>query len=379
MNFKRTFFRCLCIYVAVSVSALTPLAGIGRVEAAIGVKSLLVGGLVGGAALLALGALSGPAGLIGSVGAAGTGFSGILGGAVGGMVGGTAGAMSGLGVIGSVALGLAGAFLGAHFLAPALAGISPFILIPAVLIGGGLLVYSFITRRQKYGTTYDSRFQDPTDTALLNARSRLANQSQTGSTVGSTSGSLLDKFRSIFDRNRRDDQFWWDQRYVDGNGYVRYNQDIWGKLDRFFNGRNSGFDSTDLRSFGVGYGNTAYLGSNGGVPTDQAGRVVMGGETTVQTSTRTGLTPSAPESASLTEANADEALKVAQEKRSAAYNKLISTLKEKKSTKASATAGAAPSVPGISDPAVLEAIREYREADRVIKELEKRLQPQEKQ
>ena len=51
-------------------------------------------------------------------------------------------------------------------------------------------------------------------------------------------------------------------------------------------------------------------------------------------------------------------------------------LKRRKSIKAAPGVG---SEPGLSAPEVLEAIREYREADRDMKELTERLQPREKQ
>ena len=324
MRFNHVIFRYLAIYVAIAMCTLTPLAGIGRAEAAINTKTLVIGGLVGGAALLALGALSGPAGIIGSVGAAGTGFGTIMGGAVGGLAGGTTGTIAGFGTLGTVALGVAGLFLGAQFLGPALASISPFILVPAVLVGAGLLVYSFINRQRRYGTVYDQRFRRPSDDPLWSAQSRLANTSETG--AEDSQGGFLDRFRSIVDRNRRDDVPWWNKRYVDNSGYLRYNTDIWD-----------------------------------------------------QSATRYGLSPRAPESETAKEdPDVEEALKAAEARRKAAYQKLVSTLKRKKSQTPSAEAPG-DGTPGLNDPEVLEAIREYREADREIKELTERLQPREKQ
>lgn len=381
MNWKHPFFRVLAIYVMISMSTLTPLAGIGRAEAAIGVKTLLVGGLVGGAALLALGALSGPAGAIGAVGAAGTGFSGLMGGAVGGLAGGVGGMVANLGTLGTIALGIGGALLGAHFLGPLMASISPMILIPAVLVGGGLLVYSFITRQNRYGSTYDQRFGGVGNNSFWNSQSRLANQSQTGSSSSSGGTGFLDRFRSVFDRDRRDDTAWWDQRYVDQNGYVRYNTDIWGKLDRFLNGRNTFLGNGNPQQSGIGYGNTGYVTPGSNVPTDQAGRVTMGGTSYVQPVTRTGLAPQAPTSLDKDSDSqgSDETLQASEAKRKAAYEKLVEVLKRKQ-TERSAN-GTAPASVGadLRDPEVAKALADYREADRELKELTGRLQPQEKQ
>jgi hypothetical protein len=302
----------------------------------------------------------------------------MMGGAVGGVVGGVSGAMAGFGMLGSVAMGLAGMFLGANFLAPLLAGISPMILVPAALVGGGLLLYSWFNRRPRYGTAADQRFQDgPFDSSLFNAQSRLANQSQTGSSGSQQAGSFLDRFRSILDGDRRDDHFWWDQRYVDSNGYVRNNPDFWGKLDIFFNGRNGGAGYGDLSVFGIGQGNTQYLSPTGNVRTDQAGRVAIGSTSTVQSVQRVGLAPQAPTSETATAGETVErALTEAEARRKAAYGKLVEALKRSKSQTA---APGVESKPRLTDPEVLEAIREYREADREIKELTERLQPREKQ
>jgi hypothetical protein len=272
-----------------------------------------------------------------------------------------------------VALGVAGLFLGAHFLGPALASISPFILVPAVLIGGGLLVYGFMNRQQRYGSVYDQRFERPFDDPLWSAQSRLANQSDTGSDTGQRG--FLDRFRSIVDLDRRDDTPWWNERYVDNSGYLRYNSNIWGKLDQFLNGKNGAFAYNDARAYGIGYGNAQYMDPYGGVSSDQAGRVTG----SVQTSARTGLAPQAPESESAREdQGVDGALKAAEARRDAAYEKLVSALRRKNSqTETVQTPANAAS--GLRDPEVLEAIREYRQADSEIKELTGRLQPREKQ
>lgn len=381
MNWKHPLFRVLAIYVMISMSTLTPLAGIGRAEAAIGVKTLIVGGLVGGAALLALGALSGPAGAIGAVGAAGTGFSGLMGGAVGGLTGGVGGMVAGLGTLGTIALGIGGALLGAHFLGPLMASISPMILIPALLVGGGLLVYSFMTRQNRMGSTYDERFGGIGNNSLVNAGSRLANRSESGTSGSSGATGFLDRFRSVFDRDRRDDTAWWDQRYVDQSGYVRYNTDFWGKLDRFLNGRSNQLSNANALSSGIGYGNTLYVNPGSNVPVDQTGRVTMGGTSSVQSVSRAGLTPQAPttlEKASDSE-DVDESLEASEARRKAAYEKLVEVLKRKQ-TERSANGTAEASVgTDLRDPEVAKALADYREADRELKELTGRLQPQEKQ
>lgn len=374
MNWKHPILRYLAIYTAVCVATLTPLAGLDQAEAAVGVKTLLVGGLVGGAALLAMGALSGPAGALGAIGAAGTGFSGLMGGAVGGLAGGTAGMMTGLGTLGTIALGLGGALLGAHFLGPLMASISPFVLVPALLVGGGLLVYSFLNRGKRMGTTYDARNPGLFDGTFWSAKNRLGNSSSTGYDSGSSS--FLDRFRSVFDRDRRDDSAYWNQRYVDPNGYVRNNMDVWGKIDRFLNGKNGGWDTSQNQLYGIGYGNTRILDGYGNVATDQSGRVTIGTGST----SRTGLMPSAPTSSEDVETSGDvEAnLKVLEEERAAAYSRLVELLKSQRGD-ASATAVVGESASGLASPEVLEAIKTYKEADRAIKELENRLQPREKQ
>lgn len=373
MNFKHPFFRVLAIYLVVALATLTPLASLHRAAMAIGLKTLLVGGLVGGAALLALGALAGPASAIGAAGCAGTSFMGVLGGAVGTAVAGITGLCVATGTLAAGTLGTMGLMVGGALLGVLGLMASPWMIVPAVVLGGGLLVWAW--SKYRYGSPYDQTRDRPFGSSIFDAGGRLANQSESGYSDGGagSSGSFLDRFRSIFDRDRRDDSFFYNSRSVDSQGYLRRGNDIFSRIDQFFNGRNRGTAAQNAL-YGT-YGAYGVMDPNGVVPTDRSGRVVGQGSAVG----RTGLVPLSPsETPALSEGetpSSSDELSDAEAARKAAYERLIRAIKDQKQNEAPAAAGTS----SLQSDEVQEAIRDYREADRHVKEITGRLQDREKQ
>lgn len=371
MNIKHPLLKLLAVYVAVALLSLTPMASMHRAAMALGLKTVLVGGLVGGAALLALGALAGPASAVGAVGCAGTGFLGSLGAVLGTAVSGITGIMAATGTLALGTMATLGLMLGGAGLAIACLIGSPWVIVPALVLGAGLLAY--VWGKNRFGTAqaFDRRVDRPFNTSLLDAGSRLANQSQSGANVGS-SGSFLDRVRSIFDRDRRDDSFILSTNYVDSNGYVRQGNDIMSRINSFFNGSNSGY-AGDPRMYMNGYGTTTGLTSATLLSTDRSGRVVIGQNSNVY---RTGLTPTAPEATTVSEVATPEGsdeLTAAEAVRKAAYERLIQAVK------APVDGATAPGTSNLGSSEVQKAIQDYKDADRFVKEITGRLQAQEKQ
>lgn len=356
MSIRQSLCKVLALYLVVALVSFAPISAIQQAARAIGLKQLLVGGLVGAAGLLALGALAGPAGAIGAAGCAGTSFLGVLGGALGTLVSGVTGITSAMGTLSMSSMATLGLMIGGAALGiMGLMGTS-FVAVPALVLGAGLCAWFFGKSNLRYGQPYDQRNDGLINDPFFNAGARLGNQSTSGYR-GGTDGTLADRVRSIFDRDRRDDSFFSTNRYVDANGYVRTGTDIWSRIDRFFNGRNSG-----------------YGGGVQGYPYGTYGTVGSSPAFTYGTGSRTGLQPGAPETT--TPAPADEDLIKAQAERQAAYERLLKALQAQEQDGTSTGVGTAP---GFQSKEVQQAIREYRDADRLLKEITGRLQHQEKQ
>lgn len=368
MGFKHPLYRILTIYVIVALVTLTPLSSLQQAAHALGLKGVLVGGLVGGAALMALGALAGPAGIVGAAGCAGTGFLGTLGGVIGAAVSGITGLCAATGTLGLGTLGTIGLIAGGAFMAVAGLGLSPWLVVPALALGGGLLAYSW-SRNNRYGTSEDARYDGVFDNVVLDASSRLANQSSSG--TDEDQGGFLDKVRSIFDRDRRDDTFFTNTKYVDSSGYVRSGTDFFSMLDGFLNGRNSGYSG-----YNSVYGTVnSLVDVNSRYSTSRTGQVTTLGSTT----SRTSLNPGAPSETEGTIAEEGSGLDTdelaeAEAARKAAYERLIQAVKDNQTD-----GPAAASTSTLQSAEVQEAIAAYKEADRLVKEITGRLQDREKQ
>ena len=208
---------------------------------------------------------------------------------------------------------------------------------------------------------YDQRYSGPLHDAVFDASGRLANQSQSGYQGQNSSGGFVDRVRSIFDRDRRDDSFFTTNRYVDQNGYIRQGTDFFGRINQFLNGRNAGYGSGTTQIYGVQQYPYAPKSSD-----------VVGEDSDVvdveQKASDTGeVIPSKEE---VTEAD----LEAAQEARKAAYQRLIKSMQSNEQTGPSAVGTS-----NIQSEEVQQAIRDYKEADRLVKEITGRLQHREKQ
>jgi len=356
---RHPVFKFLAIYLAVALVALAPIASMQRAAQAMGIKGMLTAGLVGGAALLALGALAGPAGAIGAAGCAGTGFLSTMGGAIGAAVSGITGICIATGTLAAASLATIGLALGGAFLAVAGLGLTPWVILPALALGGGLMTYAWYKTTYRTGSQYDQRSDRPFNDPFWDGGQRMANRSESG-VPDNNSGGFFDSARSVFDRDRRDDSFFYTNRYLDSRGYVRQGSDFFARMDQFFNGRNSGYSSS------------AY-GTYGAVPTDRFGRVIGQGSTPTS---RTNLAPyAASDTPEETNSSDEDDLAAAIEARQEAYKQLISSIQEQKENTEPSAVGQS----SLQSTEVRQAISDYKSADLQVKEITGRLQAREKQ
>ncbi len=319
---------CLVILLAVAY----PLAMVQQAHA-LGLKQVVIGGLVGGAALLALGALAGPAAAGTCTAAAGTSFGGVLAGVAGTALAATAGALLlgkvlAMGTLTTIALIAGGAYL-------AIAGVlsAPMVVLPALAIAGGLMLYAWNRSSYRYSTSYDRRYDKPFDDPFWDAGARLANRSESGYQDGARSS--WDTMRSIFDRDRRDDEFFLYDRYGTSELERRRNFDLLRRVDRFFHGRTLPYGTSEgLRNPDITRG-------------------------------RESLRPGAPSS------SLDE-IRKAEREREEAYTRVVELMKRRNtgapSEQEDSLKGAASSAEELRN-----AIDEYRAADKRVKELTGRL------
>jgi hypothetical protein len=366
MNTGHRFNKYLSIFLIVALVSFAPVSSLQKASEAADLNKLLIGGALGAAGLVAIGALAGPAATIGAVGAAGTGIVGALGGTLGTIVSGVTAVAASMGKLTMSSMATLGLMVGGA--AIGIAGLlgTGFALVPAAVLGGGLLAYFMSRSKYRYGTPYDQRYSGPLHDPFFNAGSRQAN---------STEQSWSDKIRSIFDRDRRDDQFFTDNRYVDNDGYIRRGTDVMSQIDRFFNGSNSGYAGGDpTRTNSLYTGRTVYGGSV--ASTDRSGRIVGYNDY------RGGIT--APRAAESTEAVAENTssedtettLSNAKAAREEAYRNLVKAMSETKSGDSDVPATLNSS---LMDETVQAALNEYKAADKLVKELTGRLQHLEKQ
>ncbi len=362
VSIRHPLFKVLAMYIVVAMVSFAPIASIQHAAQALSLKKLLVGGLVGAAGLLALGALAGPASAIGAAGCAGTGFASTLGGALGTLVSGVTGITAAMGTLSLGSMATLGLMLGGAALGVmGLMGTS-FVAVPALICGAGLLAYFWTRSSYRYGQPYDQRFSGPLHDPFFDASGRIANRSQSGYQGQNSSGGFVDRVRSIFDRDRRDDSFFYTNRYVDQNGYIRQGTDFFGRMNQFLNGRNAGYGSGPSQIYGLQQ-----------YPYAPKSTEVIGDDSDVQDveqkASETGeVIPSKEE---VTQAD----LEAATEARKAAYQRLIKSMQNSEQTGPAAAVGTS----NIQSEEVQQAIRDYKEADRLVKEITGRLQHREKQ
>jgi hypothetical protein len=262
----------LSIVLSVCMLLLSPV-GAQRAEAFPGVSSIAMGTTAGGAAGLAAGALVGALGL--GTAAVGLPALGLLGAAVGGiatvMLGNT-----GMDTGQAIGMGAAGAAVGAGALAAGGFLFSPWILIPAAAIGIGALAWKYADRPNQWGGPGDARYTGGFRDPFFSTQSRLANTSQTGA----GDATVLSKIRSIFDRNRRDDNFLAGSR-VNPDGTLRSRNDLFARTSLWLNGsRSTGAYGGGPNFHGPGYGNAGYFAPGAMPQTDRLGQIRVGGANT---------------------------------------------------------------------------------------------------
>lgn len=266
MKLNRKLARILSMVLTFCMLFGGPLS-VSEAQAFPGVSTLAVGTGAGGVAALGVGALVGSLGLA----AAPVGLPAIalIGAVVGGLttaiVGNRDSSKSASGVgMGAAAAGLSAAALGAGGLL-----FSPWVLIPAAAVGIGALIWKYAKEDNRYGGAHDTRFRGPFSTGFTNPNLRIANRSSTGDM---SELSVLDRVRNVFDRNRRDDNFYAGS-VVMPDGTLRQRSDFFGRMGTFFNGRtDTGTFGGNLRQYGPGYGQP-FFSPLAQPATDRLGRI----------------------------------------------------------------------------------------------------------
>lgn len=271
-KFSKSVTRMLSMMLTVCILLLGPV-GVQRAEAFPGVSSIAMGTTAGGAAGLAAGALVGALGL--GTAAVGLPVLGIVGAAIGGaatiMMG-----NSGMDTGQAIGMGAAGAALGAGALAAGGFLFTPWILIPAAAIGIGALAWKYADRPNQWGGPGDARYTGGFRDPFFSTQSRLANNTQTGA----GDSTVWSKIRSVFDRNRRDDNFLAGSN-VNPDGTLRSRNDLFAQGSQWLNGvRSTGAYGGGPNYFGPGYGNTGYFAPGAMPQTDRIGQIRVGGSNT---------------------------------------------------------------------------------------------------
>jgi hypothetical protein len=250
-----------------------------RAQAFPGVQTIAAGAGAGALASLATSALIGAIGL----GTAGIGLPvvALLGATIGGVVTTALGNRPGANV--GQALGLGTLAAGASASVASLSGFlfSPFLLIPAAALGIGALAWKYFKRPNQWGGPGDTRntsgFRDP----FFSPQTRLANRSR--DTAYGDERSFLDRTRSVFDRNRRNDNFMAGAQ-VNPDGTLYRRNDLMARGMAWINGRSqTGSYNGGFSSYGPGYGNAGYFSPGASPRTDRIGQV------TVRGASRSGL------------------------------------------------------------------------------------------
>jgi len=361
----------MSIFLVVALISFAPVTALQKATQAADLNKLLIGGAIGAAGLVAAGALIGPIGAIGAVGAAGTGIVGAIGGTLGTVVSGVTAIASSMGELSMSAVSTLGLMLGGA--AIGVAGLlgTGFALVPLAVLGAGVTAYMMKRSNYRYGTPYDRRYSGPLHDSFFDAGSRFGNRSG--------DRSLSDRVRSIFDRDRRDDNFYSSNRHVDQNGYIRQGSDTMSSINRFFNGTNGGYNSGDPLRRDSNFMNNRTYDSGAIFPTDRSGRVV-GSQNDFRTGFRGPMTAedSAKPSVTNNEVVVEKqiTLEEAESARKQAYENLIKAMQNSENSDGDVPATLNSKL--LSEE-VKSAVSEYKEADKLLKELTGRLQHMEKQ
>ena len=193
MNIGHKYKKFLSIFLAIALVSFAPISALQRASEAADLNKLLIGGAIGAAGLVAIGALAGPAATIGAIGAAGTGIVGALGGTLGTVVAGVTGIAASMGKLNMSSIATLGLMVGGA--AVGIAGLlgTGFALVPVAVLGGGLLSYFMTRSNYRYGRPDDQRYSGPLHDPFFDAGSRNANGGDQ---------TWADKIRSIFDRGQ---------------------------------------------------------------------------------------------------------------------------------------------------------------------------------
>lgn len=296
--------------LAVCMLLLSPLH-VERAEAFPGIATVAAGSAAGGAAALGITALIKAVG----IGTAALGLPGIF--LVGAALGGAFTAMLGNGMTDQSGKGLAmGTMAAAGGAAVLSAGgflFTPWVLIPAAAIGIGTLVYTYVRKPPGWGGPGDIRNNTGLNSAFFGPTYRSADP------TAQQNRSFLDRARSVFDRNRRDDNLFGGS-YVRADGTMYRSDDMYARIGNYLGGNvPQNQYGGGAHFYGPGYGNQGYFSPGAAPRTDRLGQVILGGNSRTQFVTARGSAQaSAPQSS--------DGLKAAEAQRDAAYKSLVETL-----------------------------------------------------
>lgn len=334
MGLRRAGTLYFTLYLALMMTLVAPAALHTRTaQAEVGVKTVLLGGLVGAGALLAAVSMAGPAKVMASAGTAGTGFGAILGRALGAMWSGVNAVALGLKTAAmTVASAIGSAASGAASAAGALLS-NPWFLGGAAIIGGGLLAYHFYKKNQRAKTAAEDYEQSRGWGLLDRVRQRMM------APFGLTPGAVVVP-AGVY-----------DPRFASG-------------MARFYQPGPRPFgtgDPRDLNGFGL---------SADTAPTDQSGQPQPVDATVRTMELRQTLQPRRDSAASaIGGSTLEEQLERALRARSAAYEKLLVNLKDGDS-RGSSIGGTESSM---NDASVKGAISEYKQAHQLVQQLRTQL------
>lgn len=332
--FPRKLVRTLSALMAVLMLLVGPWS-VTRAEAFPGVKTIAVGGAVGTAVAIGAKVLMGAIGL----GAASMGLPAIAlaGGLVGAAVTTFVGNRNPFTTDTAKSVGLGAAAAGATGVAMSAGGLllSPWILLPAAAIGVGTAIWAYFKSRPNYGAPGDIRnragFSDP----FFNPQFRVADRSQVG--YYGEDRSVLDRIRNVFDRNRRDDNFYAGTTVMP-DGTLRQQSDLFGRLGQFFGGTSDmGRLGGGAGFYGPGYGNSGYFSPGANPQTDRIGRITVGGGVDTRNAfsrfsdeNRFSTAPASP--------TGSDRLETARKAKDSAYQALVGAVAEKGSGSSEAAA-----------------------------------------
>ncbi len=312
--------RALAMYLALSLLILSPFQVMAQNPTDMGVKTLMLGGLAGVGGLFALKAMIGPSTAVGSMAAAGTGVFATVGRGLGAVMSGVSSLASTLATGAKALFAGAGSLMGSGFSALTRVVSSPYFLVPAALIGGGLLVYHFYKQSQ-----------DPA-----------------GNLPGVRKLGFFERFRSMAIGGGQLANGYGSRRPLPPSAY---NTGLYSGMNQFYNGGPAAFSTAGVQDLG-GFGATT--------STDPVGITALGETAPAALDSqdpRANLHPSSPEDT----AALQDRLRASEIARSEAYNRLVTSLKGSRGSETGSS--------NMVDDDVQEAIRDYKQAHQEIQEL----------